>query len=81
MRPIIFQGIMGRSFKNHLSDYKPGTVITIDKSKFARYTKQTLDRILKDESALKKPSVYTGELYWGRRNSVARVNLTNVGLM
>lgn len=53
--------MVGRHFKNHLPDYKPGTSIAIDKSKFARYTKQTLDRILKDESALKKPSVYTGE--------------------
>jgi len=61
MRISGFQGMVGRHFKNHLPDYKPGTSIAIDKSKFARYTKQTLDRILKDESALKKPSVYTGE--------------------
>ncbi|KAH7623947.1 putative LanC-like protein 3 [Nannochloris sp. 'desiccata'] len=60
MRILKIQGMMGRHFKNQLPDYKPGTSITIDKSKFARYTKQTLDRILKDENALQRASVYTG---------------------
>ena len=55
-----FQGMASRHFKA-LPDYKPGTSITIEKSKFARNAKQTLDRILKDEDAIRKPSIYTGD--------------------
>lgn len=77
MRVLGFRGSMGRHFKA-LPDYKPGTSITIDKSNFTKHAKQTLDRVLKDEDAIKKPSIYTGEHYYAGRNCTIRIHFWKI---
>jgi hypothetical protein len=49
-----------RFFTNDLPDYKPGTHVAINNDKLAGLLKHSLQRILSNSAALRKPSVYTG---------------------